>query len=678
MSSTFNEEKKNLKDTITFIEKEIKILNKNHINIKNSIISQRKKMNDNENWMLDFDNSNAVDNVQDLTFLRLEETRYNQVNEKINNYKMLLNRPYFGKLMLEDENIYIGTQTVIDEDHNILVCDWRSSIASLFYENKLGYLKFHNEKGQELREYVKGRRQFKIEKGNLLSFIDSDMFIGDSELINYKAKSTDSKLSNIVSTIQHDQNEIIRLPINEDILVLGPPGSGKTAIAMQRIAYLLFRYKNNIRYEDLMLIAPNSIFNDYVSNVLPELGENNIQINSLSNISKNLNLLNDRFVESKSIMIERLYSEKESLEVFYKKSSYKFYHFMEQELLNNNLFFYFKDIKDTKNNMFMSKEELHSIFIDLRKSNSITNATKKMQSKLINTYNTEYKKMYKSLFNKLNSKDNYIGEKSDLEKQAKQETSKIFKKVKKIIKNYKFIDFNKIYNDMCNKYQLNYIHKEKDIYQEDYWAQVWLCTKILKIPNHKFKHILIDEVQDYSIFQLDIIRQLFPDAHFTFLGDINQSFLSDLVIDFSKITINTKRLTTSYRSTKAIHRYLETLKKTNTKVIGEEGEEVVKTRNTSISYLLEIIKNSIGYVAIVVPSQIEGQKLYNKLSKYVEIYLIKEDNSFIPNGHVIIPYYLVKGFEFSTVVSWNNEVYNENTKYIIGSRAISKLYLING
>ncbi|QHW37057.1 UvrD-helicase domain-containing protein [Staphylococcus ursi] len=677
MLLNFNDEKNFLKETVSFIENEIKSLNSYHLNVKKKIINQRKKMNDNENWMLNFDSANAVDNVQDLTFLRSEESNYNHIDEKLTIYKRLLNRPYFGKIMLEEESIYIGTQTIVDNDYNILVCDWRAPIASLFYETGVGDLQYKSEDGRKIKEYVKGRRQFKIKNGELLSFVDSDVFIGDSELINYKIKSTDSKLTNIVNTIQQDQNEIIRLPINEDVLVLGPPGSGKTAIAMQRIAYLLFKYKHKITHDNLMFIAPNRIFNDYVSNVLPELGEKNIQIDSLKSMIAKILYFKNMRVESKARMIDRLYASKEDSDVFYKKTSGEFLDFMRDELAEDKCDFHFKDVKDEQHHIIINSTTLQSMFLELREKHDVKTTIQKIKNRLVNAYNKEYQKIYKTLFIKLNSNDAYIGEKSDLDKQAKKEASRMLKRAKRTINNYQFIDIPKMYRDICHHYQLDFEYKQKEMYQEDFWALVWLYTKIIKVSNNDFKHILIDEVQDYSIIQLDIIHQLFPEAHFTFLGDMNQSFLVKSIIDFSKMTINTKTLTTSYRSTKSINRYLQTLKSTDTKVVGEEGKDVVEASHVSTSYIIDIVTQSSGSVAIVVPSQKEAQSLYEELSDNIEIYLIEENDTFVPEGNVLIPYYLVKGFEYHTVISWGHHHYNQNIKYIIGSRAISQLYLID-
>lgn len=678
MSLDFNEEQNYLKSIIHFLENELKYLTKHHLNIKKNILNQRRKMNDNDNWMPNTDDSNAVDNAQDLTYLRLDELKYNRNEEKIKIYKRLLNCPYFGKVILQEESIYIGTKTITDDDYNILIYDWRSPVASLFYENEIGYLSYKTEDGNIVYEQVNGRRQFRIKNGKLLNFIDSDIFIGDSELINYKIKSSNHKLSNIVSTIQKNQNEIIRLPINKDILVLGPPGSGKTAIAMQRIAYLLFKYKSNITHDNLMLLAPNSIFNDYVSDILPELGERNIEVYSLISIVCKILYFKNIYIESKEEMIERVYSDKNANDLFYKKLSVNFYDFMLSELSNQMCKIYFNDILNQYNQKIITKSDLKSIYTKFRVSHDLPTSIQKTKNVLLDLYKKEYRKMYEKYFKELNNKDNYIGEKVDIELQAKKKASQILKRTNNMIKTYRFIDISSLYKHMCSKYQVRCQLKKDGMLYEDFWAQIWLYTKMIRVSDSRFKHILIDEVQDYNFFQLDIIRQLFPEAHFTFLGDINQNFLPRPLIDFSKWSVPTKQLTTSYRSTKAINRYLDTLKHTETEVVGEEGEPVVEITQASFQKLLDIIKEAQGFVAVIVPSKKMGEKLYQTISDKIEIHLVDENDSFIFQGHVIIPYYLVKGFEYNTIISWNHNNYkNKSIEYIIGSRAISKLYLIN-
>lgn len=677
MSLTFSEEQEHLSQTIEFLERELQNITASLSQSKTRIITQRKDMNNHESWMPNTKDSNTADNAQDLTSLRMQEKTYNQYEKQLKVYHQLLNRPYFGKIVLEDESLYIGTQTVTDDDYNVLICDWRAPIASLFYANELGTLSYQTANGETVYENVKGRRQFKIQKGQLINYVDSDMFIGDSDLMNYQMKASTHKLGNIVSTIQQDQNEIIRLPLNEDVVVLGPPGSGKTAIAMQRVAYLLFKYKTTVTHENLMFMTPNRLFNDYVSDVLPELGEQNIKVDNLMRLVHTIPYFKRMRVESKPAMLERVYHSDGDAKQFYTKSSIDFYRFLSQQLASSNYQLYFQDLVDRTGHTMLSGHELSTLFEKYRMNHDIPTAIQKLKNDLQDCYDKAFEQLFKKHYAELDEIDSYVGEKDELVSQAKSKTARILKPINRAIKHYTFLDISKLYEQLCHAYQVNVCLSHNTLDYEDFWALAWLYFKLIKHSDRNFRHILIDEVQDYSIFQLDCIRLLYPNAHFTYLGDLNQNFLPAPLIDFETWETPTKYLHTSYRSTKAINRYLDTLKETDTKVVGEEGEPVVTITNASVQDIRTIMIETSHPTALVVPSQDIGKSLYAELSAELDITLVEENDTFIPQGHVIIPYELVKGFEYHTVISWQHDCYeNSNIQYIIASRAIARLYLI--
>ncbi|KIX91486.1 hypothetical protein TP70_02100 [Staphylococcus microti] len=677
MSLSFSEEQAHLAQTIQFLEQALQKIEASRMQTKNKIIAQRKNMNEHESWMANAEASNAVDNAQDLTSLRIQESTYNQQDQQLKIYQQLLNRPYFGKIILEDETLYIGTQTVTDENYNVLICDWRAPVASLFYENTLGRLSYETEYGQTIYENVLGRRQFKIEKGELINYADSDMFIGDTDLINYQMQTATHKLGNIVSTIQKDQNEIIRLPLHEDVVVLGPPGSGKTAIAMQRVAYLLFKYKTTVTHENLMLMTPNRLFNDYVSDVLPELGEQNIKVNSLLSIVRKIPYLKRIVTESKPQMLKRVYNNDTEAKQFYTKSSTDFYRFLSQQLALPECVIHFKNIVDSDGRTVLSRHELTTAFQKYRANHDLPTAIQKLKYELNDHYQTAFEELYKQNYAELEKIDTYVGEKDELMAVAQSKTDRTLKPVKKAIKFNHFLDIPNLYKQLCNQYPVEVDLTQHVLNYEDFWVQAWLYFYLTKYMNHDIKHILIDEVQDYSIFQLESIRLIYPKAHFTYLGDLNQNFLPTPLIDFRAWETPIKQLHTSYRSTKAINRYLDTLKQTDTKVVGEEGAPVVTMSDATVQDLQTIMEKVQHPTAIVVPSETIGKSLYTELATHIDIRLVEANDTFITKGHVIIPYDLVKGFEYHTVISWQHNLYqNSNIQYIIASRAIAQLYLM--
>jgi DNA helicase-2/ATP-dependent DNA helicase PcrA len=206
-------------------------------------------------------------------------------------YNLLLLRktPYFGRIDLrypdnETETIYIGTST-LEKDREILICDWRADICSLFYEDRLGTLTYESPGGTVLTELTL-KRQYKIEKDKIVGAFDTTVKIDDEILQEILSKNTDEKMSVIVRTIQQEQNKAIRDRRSKVLLVTGPAGSGKTSVALHRIAWLLYKNRDRIKADQIVALTPNKIFNDYISDVLPDLGEQNVVMKTFTDLGR--------------------------------------------------------------------------------------------------------------------------------------------------------------------------------------------------------------------------------------------------------------------------------------------------------------------------------------------------------------------------------------------------------
>ena len=194
---------------------------------------------------------------------------------------LVRDKPYFARIDFTPEGgaedrLYIGKTTLIDGDTNVLVVDWRAPVASLYYEGRTGDAAYTCPDG-EIRGKLRLKRQFRIEKRRLLEYSDIDVTFDEELLRPYLEVGSDTRLKNIIATIQAEQNRIIRAPIQRPLIVQGAAGSGKTTVALHRIAYLIYTYAQRFRPSEFLIIAPNALFLDYISNVLPDLGVEDVR-----------------------------------------------------------------------------------------------------------------------------------------------------------------------------------------------------------------------------------------------------------------------------------------------------------------------------------------------------------------------------------------------------------------
>ena len=223
-------------------------------------------------------------NLQELTQMAMTEQRdvgrYERLEKMQETLVRLADNPYFARLDIEEDGetdrIYVGRRSLIDEESSdILVCDWRSDIASVFYDSGLGKTSYNCPAGR-VECNLKLKRQFVIRDGALQYMFDSDIAVEDDVLMHELGKDSDLKMKTVVSTIQCEQNEIIRNTSSDVCLVQGVAGSGKTSIALHRLAYLLYRYRDSLAAGNIIIFSPNRVFDAYIADVLPELGEDRV------------------------------------------------------------------------------------------------------------------------------------------------------------------------------------------------------------------------------------------------------------------------------------------------------------------------------------------------------------------------------------------------------------------
>jgi DNA helicase-2/ATP-dependent DNA helicase PcrA len=278
----FNFEQERLQKVHNLISEAIGTRDTSAQNTKREIVSMRRSF-----WDVIVNSNEEIENVieiaQRINQMDQEQYKYESKKQEINKLQRLKSSPYFGRVDFAEkddnfnEKVYIGISSFINfETGEIYIYDWRSPISSIFYEFEKGPAQYSSPMG-----IIKGdilfKRQFKIHGDKIDYMFDSNIKIDDEILQEILSKSVDDKMKNIVTTIQKEQNRIIRDDKNSLVIVQGAAGSGKTSIALHRVAYLLYSYKDRaISSDNIVIFSPNQMFNDYISNVLPELGEENI------------------------------------------------------------------------------------------------------------------------------------------------------------------------------------------------------------------------------------------------------------------------------------------------------------------------------------------------------------------------------------------------------------------
>lgn len=218
---------------------------------------------------------------QQQQLLQERENSWQQAKRRLDVLQKLEKKPYFARIDFQEngeakaETLYLGLGTFSDENDNILIYDWRAPISSVYYDGKLGKVSYETPEGSQEVELTL-KRQFMVEDGTIITLYDTDETVGDQMLLEVLDEASDVKMKSIVTTIQKEQNKIIRDTDSELLFVQGAAGSGKTSAVLQRIAFLLYRYRGKLTSSQVILFSPNQLFNDYIDQVLPELGEQNM------------------------------------------------------------------------------------------------------------------------------------------------------------------------------------------------------------------------------------------------------------------------------------------------------------------------------------------------------------------------------------------------------------------
>ncbi|MER2029568.1 MAG: RNA polymerase recycling motor HelD [Solibacillus sp.] len=702
----WQQEETHLKEISALLKQQIKIQSNHLKKQKGDIVEERSQASSEFN---DVSGESAIQFSQMLQTMQLREREYLNASEQLSKMQILYKSPYFGRISIENEegdreHLYIGLSTFREpKTDDVLIYDWRAPISSLFYENKVGKARYQIPDGEYIPVTIQGRRQYKVKYDELLQVLDADIYVGDEVLQSLLSDTAKEKMKSIVATIQSDQNIVIRSSNKDNLIVLGPPGSGKTSVAMQRIAYLLYEYRQTMNARSILLISPSDLFNDYISNVLPELGEDNVQHTTYYRLLRDLKLSYYK-AETSYENIERLQkASKEEREHYAFKGSHAYVKQLLkyiESLKKSGMPFYNLKIEGK---LFISAKKLTDLFYDKFGALDIDFRLKKIRTVLLEKIEQEKTKDRKVLMKELKSVNTYIGTDKEIEQQANEKLQKRYGKLESAIHQLGFVNLNKMYlhsltyqNDNLKTQTIQATTtetlKQRILYYEDL-APIMYMQAVVKglYTDNTIKHIVIDEIQDYSYLQLLTIKAMHPKAHYTLLGDKNQvvhpqmkdSLAGPLSKHFKAVELNK-----SYRSTNEITDFMSAiLNNTTTESLGVSGDkpQIIETNavRETIAHLVDSHYKEEESFVILCKNKLACEQLYNELKPLLpQLQLVTEEQKVYMKGLLIMPGYMAKGFEFTTVLvaDANAHVYREEMDayllYTIASRATRQLFLV--
>jgi DNA helicase-2/ATP-dependent DNA helicase PcrA len=610
----------------------------------------------------------------DLSEMRMVFAGENTVAIKKKIHK-LLSSPYFGRIDFsagpaEPTPIYIGIHSFTDEvTRKGVIFDWRAPVSSMFYDYELGPAEYKTPSGT-VKGQISLKRQYRIRDGHMEFMIENALNIHDEVLQKELSKSSDDRMKNIVATIQRDQNKVIRNESAPVMIIQGVAGSGKTSIALHRVAFLLYRFRDSIRSKDILIISPNKVFADYISNVLPELGEEHIPEIGMDELAAELLENKFRF----QTFFQQVYTlldrpDDRFVERIRFKSSFEFLSKLNQYLIH------------VENNYFEPQE--------IRVAGTVIPFPFIMER--FKAYHRmpimkRFPEMIADILQHLRGLVN--------RKITGREKTKVWEAVPRMFRIASVIDLYKDFYDWLGRKDL-FVHYNGDgLEYADVFPLIYCKIRLEGTTTYeKVKHLLVDEMQDYTPIHYAVLSRVFL-CKKTVLGDINQT-----VNPYSASSADTieevfpqgeiVKLVRSYRSTYEIARFALDVKPNpdmipierhgdEPQVKGfEKPEDEVEGIRQMIAGFLESGNQSMG---IICKTQRQATMLYNQL-RSADVHLLTADSTSYTQGIALTTVHMAKGLEFDEVVlplvtakNYSTEV-DRSLLYIACTRAMHRLTL---
>ncbi len=684
---------------------------------------------------------------QQAAVLSERERRHRLLLQQWRSFNRMLPSPYFGRVDFREdglngsEQIYIGVSSFVDEDGlTFLVYDWRSPIASLYYDHSPGAASYDTPVGR-ITGTMELKRQYQIQDGQLRRMFDASVTIGDELLQQMLAKGADSQMKSIVSTIQKEQNAIIRNDHSRLLIVQGAAGSGKTSAALQRVAYLLYKNRDSLKADQIVLFSPNQMFNSYVSSVLPELGEENMQQTTFQEYLEywlgSSFQVEDPFSQIEYVLTAqstpndeaRLQGMKYKASEAFMKALQNYAQWLGREgMLFNGIRF--------RDRVLITAEQMRSQFYGYDTSLSLANRVDLLQKWILKELsllerkelgaswveeelhyldNEHYAEVFSELHKErevLDIAEHYAVVREKISNKRREDEGDFdfaereedllrqrivkasFKPIRKSVKRFSFIDVHGLYTQLfideaayrekTNEVDIPVLWSEIckqtsdklekfEIFYEDATPYLYLKELIEGVrTNTEIRHVFIDEGQDYSPFQYEYLKKLFPRARLTVLGDFGQAIftqstnLQDAESPLFRLYGETEtcliRLVRSYRSTREIVEF--------TKVLLSDASEIVPFERSGPKPLLvkvedgemrdiRVLKDiaalkAEGFesIAVITKTAAESRSAFESLRKHggEALQLITKETETFEKGAMVIPVYLAKGVEFDAVL----------------------------
>lgn len=730
------QETERLAQTLAVIQRRIERLTKERGKSAKELVTYRKYMWEDAAF---FD---RAERVQTENVALTQEQAVMDVGVRLKRMNLLSASPYFGRIDFHESGVgdaapvYIGLYGLVGDDQAFLVHDWRAPIAGMFYDCEVGPAQYVCPEGTITGDMTL-KRQYKIENGHMVYMLDSSLAINDEILRDALARNTSEKMRQIVNSIQKEQNAVIRDEARKVLVVQGPAGSGKTSIAMHRAAWLLYRHRGHISANNLLVFSPSEVFADYISNVLPELGEENIREATFEDYARSM-LGKKVGFEPKAEQMEYLLTNPDKRKPMLREAFSPEAAACSQAAAAAGLCFGAKSRPKHSPKHSPSDYAIRTASIAFKSSRAFLNIIRNYERHLRHTALRfeDIKINEVRLLPAATVEELYWEHCADLPIMAgitrlkdrvlsrcTYSSTLVERKIEGLVDKI-LIDrdpvrlYRKLFADFHLVKQLS---DEGDVLPENLHAickHTYKSLHVRRVPYEdvapiillkrlidgepryaNVRHLIIDEAQDYTPIHFEIIHQLFGESSMTILGDLSQRInpysgldsydvLGDIL---GKDARGIAELTKSYRSSWEISEFAKSILPTaiTAENVRRSGRKPTIVRADQPDQVPTLISDEITRlqsegmvsIAVICKTAHEASGIYSKLLPDHDIRLVEADSITFHHGSTVLPIYLAKGLEFDAVIIHDagRDTYGSETErkllYTACTRALHSLTL---